>query len=237
MIRRIGPRYAVILILITITLGLLGASQFDRRSPMKRPLVYLVPEKYAGPVFVFFGQKDGVETFADTLGNAVNVPRNGIIKLKGSVDDLIHDLGENSRNVYWVQVSHAHGRKLMIFNHNSELSDDGETYDSYVDEFSKVHVYRHRPDEKSDPFFYFSEQKKRERMIFGHGGCKHQRFAPADAADSALPDCGKFLVIAPAEYFQMRHWLWGETTGEYTSIQELETEANERAAKIEQFYK
>jgi hypothetical protein len=47
----------------------------------------------------------------------------------------------------------------------------------------------------------------------------------------------KIFVIAPAEYFQMPEWLLDDTSGEYTSIQELETEANERAAKIEQFYK
>jgi hypothetical protein len=225
----------VIWVAITLTLGLLGASQSDRRSTMKKPLVYLVPDRYIGPVFVFFGQKDGINTFADPLGNAVNVPRNGIIKLKGSVTELINDLGENSRNVYWVSVSKDNTRKIMTFNNDTERSDDGESYYSYVDEVGKAH--RHRYNGKGDPFFYFSEQKKREKMIFDHDGCKHQRFAPPHAAESALPACGKFLVIAPAQYFKMPRWLWDDTHREYTSIQELETEANERAAKIEQLYK
>jgi hypothetical protein len=35
----------------------------------------------------------------------------------------------------------------------------------------------------------------------------------------------------------MPPWLWDEIGSEYSSIQELETEANKRAVKIEQFYK
>jgi hypothetical protein len=223
--------------IILISLGLLTVHEFNRRSGMDKPLVYLVPEQYIGPVFVFFDQKDGVETIPDPLGSAVVVPRNGIIKLKRSVDELIPDRGGDNRNGYWVSVSKDKTRRIMILNNMSERLDNGETEDAYLDEVGKVHSYRHRITKNSDVFFYFNAQKKRERMIFGHEGCKHQRFASADAPHSALPDCGKFLVISPNEFLEMPRWLWDETGGEYSSIQELETAANKRAVKIEQLYK
>ena len=42
-----------------------------------------------GPVFVFFGQPDGVEPIPDPLGHAVKVPENGLIKLRASVEEAI----------------------------------------------------------------------------------------------------------------------------------------------------
>jgi hypothetical protein len=127
---------------------------------MDKPLVYLVPEQYIGPVFVFFDQKDGVETSPDPLGSAVVVPRNGIIKLKRSVDELIPDRGGDNRNGYWVSVSKDKPRRIMILNNMSERLDDGETEDAYLDEVGKIHSYRHRITENSDVFFYFNAQKK-----------------------------------------------------------------------------
>lgn len=40
----------------------------NKNSTMPPPLVYLIPEEYFGPVFVFFGQKDGVDMSPDPLG-------------------------------------------------------------------------------------------------------------------------------------------------------------------------
>lgn len=236
MIHKMQKRLKLIIILaLALTTAAFGAREFNRSSSMKKPLVYLVPEQYIGPTFVFFGQKDGVDVFPDPLGNAVNVPRNGVIKLRGSVDDLITEQAGKSRNVFWVSVAKNGTRKVMIVNNNTERSDNGESIDSYLDEDGKLHEYR--ADGKGDPFFYFSSKNKNERMIFAHGGCKHQKFGPDKAQETELPDCAKFLVVAPSEFFKMPHWLWDDTTREYKSIQDLESEANERAIKIEHFYK
>ncbi len=70
-------------------------------------------------------------------------------------------------------------------------------------------------------------------MIFGHGGCKYQRFGPEGADLMSLPDCSKFLVISPNQYKRAPDWLWMDTGGEYESIQSLEIEAASRMRKIE----
>jgi hypothetical protein len=67
---------------------------------MPRPLVYLVPVNYRGPIFVLFGQEHGIETQPDPLGRAVTIPENGIVLLRGKVDEIIAEDSEGNRNIY-----------------------------------------------------------------------------------------------------------------------------------------
>jgi hypothetical protein len=79
-------------LLILILSGLAASVIFaceSKGNSMNKPLVYLIPEENIGPVFVFFGQSDGLDSLPDPLGNAVIVPANGVIKLKASATALI----------------------------------------------------------------------------------------------------------------------------------------------------
>ncbi len=222
-------RHLGLLAIVAMT-GLFAGACESKGNSMSKPLVYLIPESYLGPVFVFFGQSDGVATVPDPLGNAVQVPENGVVKLQARPTDLIKPNPNGERNIYWVRVSPNGARKVMLLNNNTQVADDGGSIDSYFDE--RGVLQRHSKKGAIDPFYYFDENQKKERMVFEHGSCKHQKFSPPDAPQSSWPACGKFLVISPSEYLKKPAWLWDETTEEYGSISEYETEANERAKKI-----
>ena len=202
---------------------------------MPSPLVYLIPEKFIGPVFVFFGQTDGIETQTDQLGNAVWVPENGVIKLKGNVDSLISKPNGRTPNIYWVQVAKDGSRKIMKIHGNTYKDENGNWADYYYDEAGKPH---HFIQTKENPeFYYFSEKEKNETMIFGHESCRHQEFTSNNEPSAKPPTCGKFLVISPKEYLRMPRWLWQDTRRSYSSIQEFTEEANERLKIKRHYYK
>ena len=217
-------------LLIAISFGFAAT----RGNTSLKPIVYLIPSDFVGPVFVFFGQKDGVDTIPDPLGNAVVVPRNGVIKLKGTVDDLI-SRDRSVRNLYWVAMSREGKRtNLWIVNALSK-ADNGDWIYSYFDEAGKLHQASGA--EASGYFAHIPQARRNDRMIMSHDGCKHQRFSPPGAPDSTTPDCAKFLIVSPTEYRQMPDWVWDDTNHEYRSIREFEDEANARALKLKEHYK
>jgi hypothetical protein len=215
-------------------LVLFGAfGEIKGKSVVIKPIVYLIPEDFIGPVFVFFDQKDGVDMIADPLGNAVHVPTNGVIKLKGTVDNLISE-NKTVRNMYWVSVSKKGLRKIMWVVNPIQKDEEGEWVYSYFDEAGKLHHTAGTL--PKDVFFYLPLQRRNERMLLAHDGCKHQKFAPPGTPKDKFPDCAKFLIASPNEYIKMPDWLWMETNHEYESIQEFEFDANERVLKIEKHY-
>lgn len=224
----------LILILSGLAASVICACE-SKGNSMNKPLVYLIPEEYIGPVFVFFGQSDGIETLPDPLGNAVIVPANGVIKLKASATVLINNDVKDKRNIYWIKVLRSGERKIMLVSNNTSVAENGGSVDSYYDEQGILH--RHSMKGSVDPFYYFNSDQKKERMIFEHGSCKHQKFSAPNEPESNWPACGKFLVISTNEYFKKPAWLWDETSEDYNSIQELEAEANGRALKAQSLTK
>lgn len=165
------------------------------------------------------------------LGNAVTIPRNEVLKLKGTVDDLIGKDG-TVRNVYWVTPIDEERQKILWIVNALVQDTEGNWVYSYYDEVGKLH----RAKGKS-PIGYFKHipaAKRNDRMVMAHGGCKHQRFVPPGTPDAKIPDCGKFLIISPSGYRNLPDWLWNDTSREYSSIAELESEADQRRTKIAQ---
>lgn len=194
-----------------------------------KPLVYIIPTDFIGPVFVFFGQADGKVVVPDPFGNTVTIPHNGVLKLKGTVDDLIGKDG-TVQNVYWVTTTKEGARRNLWIVNDPQRDSEGNWIYSYYDEVGKLH---HATGENPNGYFnHIPAAKRDDRMIMAHDGCKHQRFVPADAPDASIPACAKFLIISPNGYNNMPDWLWLDTGHEYTSISELEAEAAERSTKL-----
>lgn len=219
-----------------------GAHHIYKEYTMPPPLVYLIPEDYFGPVFVFFGQPDGVELMPDPLGHAVRVPVNGLVKLRASVDEAIpSNEGATKQVLFWVAVSNEGRRRNFMVAGPIEKNEAGELVRYFADANSKTLVF---PLKEGQPdFYFFTEAQKKERMIFEHGGCKHQGFISENESKSKEPECGKFLVMSPNElqmlpneFGRMPYWIWHDLSGEYKSIQELEKDLNEVVVKKKTFY-
>ena len=115
-IKKFSPYLILLIIFIVLIFNSFPKKKLEIIS---KSLVYLIPEDYFGPVFVFFGQKDGVELLPDPLGHSVSVPENGVIKIKEDVDSALPKQNPAYQNVYWVSVSKSGARKKMIFNENT----------------------------------------------------------------------------------------------------------------------
>ena len=221
---------AAIGVILVIVFGFVAM----KSSSKVKPLVYLIPSDFIGPVFVFFGQKDGIDVVTDPLGNAVMVPRNGVVKLRGTVNGLISD-DRKARNLYWVSVSKNGQRKILWIINGIAKDRDGQWIYSYFDESGIPHLAK-----GVTPTGYLAhipENKRNDRMVMAHDTCKHQRFAPPDAPDTLTPDCGKFLIVSPNETRKMPDWLWFGINHEYKSIRDFEVEADERVLKIDGLYR
>ena len=93
-----------------------GSHYIYKELTMPPPLVYLIPEDYVGPVFVFFDQPDGVELMPDPLGHAVKVPENGLVKLRATVEEAIpSNEGATKQVLFWVAVSKEGRRRNFVF--------------------------------------------------------------------------------------------------------------------------
>lgn len=213
-----------------------GAHHIYKEYTMPPPLVYLIPEDYFGPVFVFFGQPDGVELIPDPLGHAVKVPENGLIKLRASVDEAIpSNEGATKQVLFWVAVSKEGGRRNIVFSlPEAGRNEKDEMVEYYLDSNLRIQTFLINDD--LPPFHYFTEAQKSERMIFNEGGCRYQRFIPKQESDFKRLPCGKFLVLSPNELLKKPNWIWDHLDGEYTSIQELEKDLNEVVEKKKTFY-
>lgn len=226
------------LVLLLLACSIYGLNHIYKEITMPPPLVYLIPEDYFGPVFVFFGQKDGVDLQPDPLGMAVTVPENGVVKIKASVDDVLPEPSEGHRNLYWVAVAKTGTRRILKVSAKAIQDFEGRWFNIYYDEQGLPH--KHQAEfqiGERHPFYYFSEKERDENMIFGHGGCKHQNFTAKDEINDESPSCGKFLVISPNVYLTMPRWLWENTGRQYTSIGEFIEEANRRLLQKKEFYK
>lgn len=200
----------------------LGSYKLYKELTMPPPLVYLIPEDFFGPVFVFFGQSDGVEPQPDPLGHAVKVPENGVVKIRAKVADTI-PFGGDVRPIYWVKISADGSRSLYIARlSNTSRNDNGDLLGYYVDKDSKMNSYVITDNQK--PYFYLTDAQKAERLITGDGGCAHQEFRQQKSGP--IQQCGKFLVISPNEDANLPAWLWDDLDGEYTSIEALEADMN-----------
>ncbi|WP_198291986.1 MULTISPECIES: hypothetical protein [unclassified Janthinobacterium] len=201
---------------------------------MPPPIVYIVPNDFIGPVFVFFGQKDGITPSADILGRSVLIPKNGVIKIKQDVGDVIAKQEDGKQNMYWVEISKSGIRKKLILNDNTQQEKNGDFYENYYDENGLPHKYP--VIEKNHPFYYFSESQRKEKMIFGHEGCQHQFLEKNTESTEKPPACAKFLVISPNQFLTMPRWMWNGINHPYSSISEFEETANERVLMKENFY-
>lgn len=202
-----------------------GAHHIYKEYTMPPPLVYLIPEDYFGPVFVFFGQPDGVELIPDPLGHAVRVPENGLVKLRATVSEAIpSNEGETKQVLFWVAVSKDGDRRIYMVSGPTQKNEEGVFVRQYADPTSRTLVFPIK--ENEPPFYYFSDTQKKERMIFEHGGCKQQRFIPEKDSDVKRVSCGKFLVLSPNEQIKKPYWIWHDLGKNYTSIQELEKDLN-----------
>lgn len=56
---------------------------------MPPPFAYLIPADYFGPVVTLFGQPGGVEMQPDPLGQAVEVPETGVVKVRARRQDVM----------------------------------------------------------------------------------------------------------------------------------------------------
>ena len=221
--------------LLLLAASAYGAYHIYKEYTMPPPLVYLIPEDYFGPVFVFFGQPEGVELIPDPLGHAVKVPENGLIKLRASVDEAIpSNEGATKQVLFWVAVSKDGHRRIFMVSGPTQRNEEGVFIRQYADSSSKTLRFPIKDD--GPDFDYFTETQKNERMIFHHGSCKHQRFISAQERDAKRPSCGKFLVMSPSDILKEPNWIWDHLDGEYTSIQELEKDLNEVVEKKKTFY-
>ena len=212
-----------------------GAHHIYKEYTMPPPLVYLIPEDYFGPVFVFFSQPDGEELISDPLGQAVKVPENGLVKLRASVDEAIpSNEGETKQVLFWVAVSKDGSRRNFVVSvPEAGRNEKDEMVGYYADSNLRMQTFLVTDD--LPPFYYFTEAQKNEPMIFNNGGCKHQGFIPEQESDSKRPSCGKFLVMSPNDILNIPYWMWDRLGGKYSSIQELEKDLNEVAEKKKTF--
>lgn len=225
-------KFKSIFFVISIIFAVIFFSLKNKGSTMPPPLVYLIPEEYFGPVFVFFGQEDGVDMQDDPLGQAVLVPENGIVKIKKEINLVLPKNKTEYQNVYWISISKSGARKKFIFHENSMIDKDGNWYEIYYDENGMPH----KNFTKKELFYYFSEKQKNEKIIIGHGGCGRDNFIPEDDPIAKSPKCGMFLVIAPNSYRNLPKWMWEDAHHSYSSIEQLVEESNERLQKKKLFY-
>jgi hypothetical protein len=218
-------RQKKIVLFVIFSAAILISLKFLSDFKMPSPLVYLVPDTYVGPVFVFFGQKDGIELKTDPLGKSVTVPDNGIIKIKQPMASVVGESNSGRQNIYFIRVSKNGGRKAIKIVSNTQRDNDGELFEVYYDEQGKGHKFL--IDKNSKPFYYFSEDEKNEKMIFAHEGCQNQLFIPDNSPNMEPPDCGKFLVMSPNQFLIKPDWVWEDLQHPYSSIDQLIQEADE----------
>ena len=241
---------------VLLLLALLSLAWFAQRTykemTMPPVFVYLIPENFIGPVFFFFDQPDGVVPQPDPLGQAVQVPENGVVKLAGSVDALLRPSSFGKRPEAMVAVGKDGSRRIMKMFAGPHRSEDGGSFwEGYIDQNDQLHKFPVHTINNPNPvdekrFYYMSEVVKNERMVFGKGGCRHQAFVKnpgkirsgeVDMDEAGVPSCGKFLIASPQEFLDMPDWLWDTPSNKlYESIDQFIAEANERVKAKREHY-
>lgn len=242
-----NPMARVVAVVLLLLLSY-GGYRIYKELTMPPPLVYLIPEDYIGPVFVLFGQSDGVDVKPDPLGNAVWVPENGIVKIREKDSSkLLQPFVDNNRPEYMIAVSKSGERRIMgLFGHIPHRVGDSENlrWIPYMDESFKMHKFHYDLDVRKGHDF-LPENLRRKRAVFNHDACRHLDFSPRhdDIADGTIsmdeagvPHCGQFIIISPDEMDTAPEWIWKESQTVYDSVQELVDEANERLKKKKAYY-
>lgn len=237
------PAVLIFILLFLVVVGYV-VHRTNKEPHMPPPLIYLIPEDYFGPVFVFFGQKDGVELQSDPLGQAVTVPENGVVKIKKDVRDVLGKSSESYRAAYMISLSESGKRKIFKIFVGTRRDEEGKFWEGFFDENSTLHKYSILPEHVGN-FSYLPPELHSEPMIFNHDGCRHQGFTPyidevmtrkMTDQEAGTPACGKFLVMSPNEYLKMPDWMWRDVQRPYSSIQEFVDEANSRVIKKKEHY-
>lgn len=233
------PSKTVRALLVVLALALCwGTYRVYKELTMPPVFVYLIPEHFIGPVFVFFGQKDGVLPEPDPLGQAVRVPENGVVKLSLSVDKLIRP-SSAGRSEAHVRVDRNGQRQTMkIFTGPHPEGGTNKFWEGYLDGTDQFHKFEvdyinNNAPPKLEPFHYFSDSLMKERMIFGQQGCRHQEFSPSREES---PECAKFLVASPREFTDAPDWLWERAGRTYGSMDKFMVDANKRVQLKRDFY-
>lgn len=147
------------------------------KNPMKKPIVFLIPENFIGPVFVVFDQKDGQELKTDPLGLSLNVPQNGLVKVKASKDDVLtKGMNYDKRNVYW--ITHKDGDRINI----PYLGGGGRDYEKevdwswYIDTHSTVKkiIYDRKiyPQNNDTQSYFFTKTQAKTKTIYEWNMCR-----------------------------------------------------------------
>lgn len=202
---------------------------------MPPPLVYLIPENYFGPIFVFFDQKDGKELMADPLGQAVAVPENGLIKLRAKAEDVMGKNSDTHRAEYWVAVGKDGARRVLgVFGTQTWKDENGQWWLPYMDEKMQLSRFYYDP-EKNVGADFIPDALKNRPAVFARQACGHQAFSPRAAEfrsgkisgkEAGVPACGKFLIATPAQRYAFPDWMWDDLRFTYTSIEQLEADLN-----------
>jgi hypothetical protein len=181
----------------------------------------------------------------------VKVPKNGVVKLRGSVDQLLMPSSSNQRAEAMVMVRSDGSRRMLKMAVGPHRGDDGESFwEGFIDENDQLHrfpvdyINSSRPSKRSR-FYFMSPEQMKERMVFGKSGCSEQGFVPnpgrlrsgeVSMEAAKVPSCAKFLVASPAEVLSMPEQLWQRPSRKlYESIQQFVDEANARVPLLEEF--
>jgi hypothetical protein len=221
---------------------------YKEMTTMPPPLVFLIPADYFGPVFFFFDQPDGVDVQPDPLGNAVNVPENGVVKIKARISEVMGNSKEGYRATYVVSIDKAGKRKILKLTVGAQQDEsNGSKFTGYIDESLKLQKFPYDSETLKVPGYYlFPKETWDERMIFRQDSCKHQNFTnvpmpgpgePPVRKNDPSPVCGKLLVITPNEFDKLPKWMWQEAQREFDSIESFVEEANERVKMKKEYYK
>jgi nuclear transport factor 2 (NTF2) superfamily protein len=208
---------------------------------MPPPLVILIPDTYFGPVFFLFGQPDGVALERDPLGNAVHVPRNGIVKIKDRVENALRSTSvwnsDEQRGLYMVSISASGSRKILKIDMGIQQDDDGSWWTGYLDETWTFHKipFNHDTETRSSVFL-LPESIRSEQLVMAQDTCTHQ-FGDYDDPKEKVTACGKFLVASPIQYEKMPNFMWEQLQHHFASVGQLVDEANTTAIEKRKFYK
>ncbi len=247
-IRRIGKPIPILLaIVLAIAIGF-GVDRIRRM-----PLIYVIPEDYAGPVVALFDQPDGVAPLRTKDGLEVRVPENGILRIKGN-PALGHSAAFPNSTVVF-ELARRDGRREVL----SEAINPWQDYDEHDNPHWKIAI---RSAQGGLRVFALSDRKDgfsfddlpaadtNRPMVFWHESCEDRVFGPDSNAYFAgektaeelhVPPCGEFVVGIFSQMRRWPEWMYlrgkgkqtklGINNPSYDSIRELIDEANARVAR------
>lgn len=202
------------------------AYQTYKERTMPPTFVYLIPEDYRGPVFIFFDRPDGVEMQPDPLGHSVTVPPNGIVKVKALIDDVMNPGSEGHPSTNFISLSKDGVRKKMkVFVGSYRDTEKDGWYSVYIFENDTLQKFSYSDDE-TGKYKYFSAAVKNERMIFGRNVCD-DKFNDLEGKSEG-PYCGRFFVASPNEQAMLPETVWDKFHGRRNTMQEAIDEADQR---------